>query len=89
MGSAHKAQANVRGDMTIPIYNSEIAPPGKRGMISGLHAQFVGFGFAAANVSAIERCTFVMQLTESQWVGFGCSYASGQFQWRFPLAFRE
>jgi MFS family permease len=58
-------------DMTIPIYNSEIAPPHKRGMISGLHAQFVGVGFACAN-----------------WVGFGCSYASGQFQWRFPLAFQ-
>lgn len=39
-------------DMTIPIYNSEIAPPSKRGMISGLHAQFVGFGFAAANVGS-------------------------------------
>lgn len=38
-------------NMTIPIYNSEIAPPKKRGMIAGLHAQFVGFGFAAANVS--------------------------------------
>lgn len=37
--------------MTIPIYNSEIAPPAKRGMIAGLHAQFVGFGFAAANAS--------------------------------------
>ncbi|KAH7112107.1 general substrate transporter [Dendryphion nanum] len=58
-------------NMTIPIYNSEIAPPHKRGMISGLHAQFVGIGFACAN-----------------WVGFGCSYASGQFQWRFPLAFQ-
>ncbi|CAG9947754.1 unnamed protein product [Clonostachys rosea f. rosea IK726] len=58
-------------NMTIPIYNSEISPPEKRGMIAGLHAQFVGFGFAAAN-----------------WVGFGCSYASGQFQWRFPLAFQ-
>ncbi|KAH7122002.1 general substrate transporter, partial [Dactylonectria estremocensis] len=58
-------------NMTIPIYNSEIAPPEKRGMIAGLHAQFVGFGFAAAN-----------------WVGFGCSYAFGQFQWRFPLAFQ-
>ena len=23
-----------------------------------------------------------------QWVGFGCSYASGEFQWRFPLAFQ-
>jgi MFS family permease len=31
-------------DMTIPIYNSEIAPPAKRGMIAGLHAQFVGIG---------------------------------------------
>ncbi|RKU44667.1 hypothetical protein DL546_003583 [Coniochaeta pulveracea] len=58
-------------NITIPIYNSEIAPPSKRGMIAGLHAQFVGFGFATAN-----------------WVGFGCSYASGQFQWRFPLAFQ-
>lgn len=38
-------------NMTIPIYNSEIAPPGKRGMIAGLHAQFVGIGFATANVS--------------------------------------
>lgn len=59
-------------NMTIPIYNSEIAPPSKRGMISGLHGQFVGVGFAIAN-----------------WVGFGCSYASGDFQWRFPLAFRK
>ncbi|KAF2175993.1 general substrate transporter [Zopfia rhizophila CBS 207.26] len=58
-------------NMTIPIYNSEMAPPGKRGMISGLHAQFVGFGFATAN-----------------WVGFGCSYASSDFQWRFLLAFQ-
>lgn len=57
--------------MTIPIYNSEIAPPHRRGMISGLHAQFVGIGFACAN-----------------WVGFGCSYSSGQFQWRFPFAFQ-
>ena len=38
-------------DMTIPIYNSEIAPSHKRGLIAGLHAQFVGFGFAMANVS--------------------------------------
>ncbi|KAL1859674.1 hypothetical protein VTK73DRAFT_7511 [Phialemonium thermophilum] len=56
-------------NITIPIYNSEIAPPAKRGLIAGLHAQFVGFGFATAN-----------------WVGFACSYASGDFQWRFPLA---
>lgn len=40
-------------DMTIPIYNSEIAPPAKRGMIAGLHAQFVGFGFAVANASCL------------------------------------
>ena len=39
-------------DMTIPIYNSEIAPPAKRGMIAGLHAQMVGVGFAVANVSS-------------------------------------
>ncbi|QKX63227.1 uncharacterized protein TRUGW13939_10396 [Talaromyces rugulosus] len=57
--------------MTIPIYNSEIAPSHKRGLIAGLHAQFVGVGFAAAN-----------------WVGFGCSYTSGGFQWRFPFAFQ-
>lgn len=38
--------------MTIPIYNSEIAPPAKRGMIAGLHAQFVGIGFAVSNVSS-------------------------------------
>jgi hypothetical protein len=37
-------------DMTIPIYNSEIAPSHKRGLIAGLHAQFVGIGFALANV---------------------------------------
>ncbi|KAG6909494.1 hypothetical protein DXG01_017216 [Tephrocybe rancida] len=55
--------------MTIPIYNSEIAPPSKRGLVSGLHGQFVGVGFAIAN-----------------WVGYGCSFASGDFQWRFPLA---
>lgn len=59
-------------NMTIPIYNSEIAPPAKRGMIAGLHAQFVGIGFALAN-----------------WVGFGCSYSTSSFQWRFPLAFRK
>ncbi|KAL2840529.1 general substrate transporter [Aspergillus pseudoustus] len=58
-------------NMTIPIYNSEIAPSHKRGLIAGLHAQFVGFGFALAN-----------------WVGFGCSYSTGEFQWRFPLAFQ-
>ncbi|KAL2795160.1 general substrate transporter [Aspergillus keveii] len=58
-------------NMTIPIYNSEIAPSHKRGLIAGLHAQFVGIGFALAN-----------------WVGFGCSYSTGQFQWRFPLAFQ-
>ncbi|KFY29291.1 hypothetical protein V491_00113 [Pseudogymnoascus sp. VKM F-3775] len=58
-------------NMTIPIYNSEIAPPSKRGMITGLHAQFVGIGFAVAN-----------------WVGFGCSYSTSDFQWRFPLAFQ-
>ncbi|KAL2815273.1 general substrate transporter [Aspergillus cavernicola] len=58
-------------NMTIPIYNSEIAPSHKRGLIAGLHAQFVGFGFALAN-----------------WIGFGCSYSMGQFQWRFPLAFQ-
>ncbi|KAG2421025.1 hypothetical protein HFD88_000641 [Aspergillus terreus] len=58
-------------NMTIPIYNSEIAPSHKRGLIAGLHAQFVGVGFAVAN-----------------WVGFGCSYATGEFQWRFQLAFQ-
>ncbi|KIY69255.1 general substrate transporter [Cylindrobasidium torrendii FP15055 ss-10] len=56
-------------NMVIPIYNSEIAPPRWRGLVSGLHAQFVGFGFAAAN-----------------WIGYGCSFSTGQFQWRFPLA---
>ncbi|RDW59180.1 hypothetical protein BP5796_12104 [Coleophoma crateriformis] len=58
-------------NMTVPIYHCEVAPPAKRGMIAGLHGQFVGVGFAIAN-----------------WVGFGCSYASGDFQWRFPLAFQ-
>jgi hypothetical protein len=38
----------IHTDMTIPIYNSEIAPPAKRGMIAGLHAQFVGIGFAVS-----------------------------------------
>ncbi|KAK9367893.1 general substrate transporter [Lipomyces kononenkoae] len=59
-------------NMTIPIYNSEIAPSHKRGLIAGLHAQFVGVGFAVA----------------ANWVGFGCSYATGSFQWRFLLAFQ-
>lgn len=58
-------------NMVIPVYNSEIAPTSKRGLITGLHGQFVGFGFALAN-----------------WIGFGCSYASNSFQWRFPLAFQ-
>ncbi|KFY93020.1 hypothetical protein V500_03954 [Pseudogymnoascus sp. VKM F-4518 (FW-2643)] len=58
-------------NVTIPIYNSEIAPPSKRGMITGLHAQFVGIGFALAN-----------------WIGFGSSYSTSDFQWRFPLAFQ-
>ncbi|GLB44183.1 putative major facilitator superfamily, sugar transporter (TC 2.A.1.1) family protein [Lyophyllum shimeji] len=61
--------ADSWGHMTIPIYNAEISPPNRRGLVSGLHAQFVGFGFAFAN-----------------WIGFACSYAKGQFQWRFPLA---
>ncbi len=43
--------------MTIPIYNSEIAPSHKRGLIAGLHAQFVGFGFAIANVCP---CSFYL-----------------------------
>ncbi|KAL4925267.1 uncharacterized protein BDV17DRAFT_300427 [Aspergillus undulatus] len=58
-------------NMTIQIYNSEIAPSHKRGLIAGLHAQFVRFGFTTAN-----------------WVAFGCSYSTGEFQWRFPLAFQ-
>ncbi|KAG6909498.1 hypothetical protein DXG01_017220 [Tephrocybe rancida] len=41
----------------------------QRGLVSGLHGEFVGVGFAIAN-----------------WVGYGCSFASGDFQWRFPLA---
>jgi hypothetical protein len=44
--------------MTIPIYNSEIAPPAKRGMIAGLHAEFVGLGFAVANVSPFPFQTY-------------------------------
>ncbi|KAK9366879.1 general substrate transporter [Lipomyces kononenkoae] len=58
-------------NMVIPVYNSEIAPPGKRGLITGLHGQFVSIGFGTAN-----------------WIGFACSYATGAFQWRFPLAFQ-
>ncbi|KAK9235256.1 general substrate transporter [Lipomyces kononenkoae] len=58
-------------NMVIPVYNSEIAPPGKRGFITGLHGQFVSIGFGTAN-----------------WIGFACSYATGAFQWRFPLAFQ-
>lgn len=42
-------------NISVPIFNSEIAPPAKRGMIAGLHAQFVGFGFAAANVRKISE----------------------------------
>ncbi|KAK9457547.1 general substrate transporter [Dipodascopsis uninucleata] len=58
-------------NMVIPVYNSEISPPSKRGLITGLHGQFVGIGFAVAN-----------------WIGFGCSYSTTQFQWRFPLGFQ-
>lgn len=49
--------------MTIPIYNSEIAPPAKRGMIAGLHAQFVGIGFAVSNVSAWPSVPWYSSLT--------------------------
>lgn len=33
----------------IPQYQSEIAPPEHRGSIVGLHAQFIGFGYATSN----------------------------------------
>lgn len=33
----------------IPQYQSEIAPPAHRGSIIGLHAQFIGFGYAISN----------------------------------------
>jgi sugar porter (SP) family MFS transporter len=52
----------------IPMFLSEIAPPAHRGLFTGLHAQFIGFGYATSN-----------------WIGFGVSYASGAFTYRFPV----
>ncbi|KAJ8096521.1 general substrate transporter [Lipomyces tetrasporus] len=36
-------------NMVIPVYNAEISPPRKRGLITGLHGQFVSIGFGTAN----------------------------------------
>ncbi|KAG4429962.1 hypothetical protein IFR05_014557 [Cadophora sp. M221] len=33
----------------VPMYQSEIAPPEHRGSFVGLHAQFIGFGYALSN----------------------------------------
>lgn len=33
----------------IPMYLSEISPPSHRGLFVGLHAQFIGFGYAISN----------------------------------------
>ncbi|KAK7042917.1 hypothetical protein VNI00_008653 [Paramarasmius palmivorus] len=35
--------------MTVPLYNTEIAPPKIRGFLVGLTQQFIGIGFIAAN----------------------------------------
>ncbi|KAF5327163.1 hypothetical protein D9619_004540 [Psilocybe cf. subviscida] len=35
--------------MTVPLYNTEVAPPGIRGFLVGLNQQMLGFGFIVAN----------------------------------------
>ncbi|KAF5603935.1 uncharacterized protein FSUBG_7033 [Fusarium subglutinans] len=52
----------------IPMFLSEIAPHTQRGLFTGLHSQFVGFGYMTSN-----------------WIGYGVSYSTGQFTFRFPV----
>ncbi|KAF5537577.1 hypothetical protein FMEXI_9783 [Fusarium mexicanum] len=52
----------------IPMFLSEIAPHTQRGLFTGLHSQFVGFGYMTSN-----------------WIGYGVSYTTGQFTFRFPV----
>ena len=35
--------------MTVPLYNTEIAPPKIRGFVVGLSQQMIGIGFIVAN----------------------------------------
>ncbi|KIK64919.1 hypothetical protein GYMLUDRAFT_194669 [Collybiopsis luxurians FD-317 M1] len=55
---------------TVPIYNSEIAPPEHRGIIGGLSGYMLGVGGCLANWVGY-ACGFA---------------STGNFQWRFPLA---
>ncbi|KIK54653.1 hypothetical protein GYMLUDRAFT_176904 [Collybiopsis luxurians FD-317 M1] len=55
---------------TVPVYNSEIAPPEHRGVIGGLAGYMIGAGTCLANWVGY-ACGFA---------------PSGNFQWRFPLA---
>ncbi|KAF8121805.1 sugar transporter [Boletus edulis] len=57
--------------MTVPLYNTEIAPPKVRGFMVGLNQQMIGIGFIVAN-----------------WVGYGCSFLTGNVSWRLPLGFQ-
>ncbi|KAK7441769.1 hypothetical protein VKT23_009208 [Stygiomarasmius scandens] len=56
---------------TVPIYNSEIAPPESRGLIGGLSGYMIGIGGFLANWIGF-AC--------------GYASDSSSFQWRFPLA---
>ncbi|KAK0476497.1 general substrate transporter [Armillaria novae-zelandiae] len=56
---------------TVPIYNSEIAPPASRGLIGGLSGYMIGFGTFLANWVGF-ACGYAPTTTS--------------FQWRFPLA---
>ncbi|EIM84049.1 general substrate transporter [Stereum hirsutum FP-91666 SS1] len=55
---------------TVPIYNSEIAPPEHRGLIGGLSGYMIGIGGFLANWIGF-ACAHA---------------SNGAFQWRFPLA---
>lgn len=56
---------------TVPIYNSEIAPPASRGLIGGLSGYMIGVGTFLANWVGF-ACGYAPTTTS--------------FQWRFPLA---
>ncbi|KAE9403739.1 general substrate transporter [Gymnopus androsaceus JB14] len=55
---------------TVPIYNSEIAPPAQRGLVGGLSGYMLGVGGFLANWVGY-ACGFA---------------STSNFQWRFPLA---
>ncbi|KAG8213228.1 sugar transporter [Butyriboletus roseoflavus] len=70
--------------MTVPLYNTEIAPPKIRGFMVGLNQQMIGIGFIVANwVSCIPRRSAYM--INSDQVGYGCSFLNGNVSWRLPL----